>query len=94
MSRPQVRLDADVAEALQRAADRADTSLSTMANQWLRRALGGATVGITGGRATPAAGPTPAGGRRAGAASITPPAARPRNRGHAPGCPCLMCRAK
>ncbi len=40
MSKPQVRLDADVAAALQHSADRAGTSLNTQANQWLRRSLG------------------------------------------------------
>lgn len=38
--KPQVRLDADVAEALQRAADRAGRSLSAEVNLRLRRQLG------------------------------------------------------
>jgi hypothetical protein len=36
----QVRLDADVAEALGRDAERKGTSLNVAANTWLRRALG------------------------------------------------------
>lgn len=40
MTKPQVRLDPDVAEALQRQADDAERSLSTEANVWLRKALG------------------------------------------------------
>lgn len=40
VTKPQVRLDPDVAEALQRQADDAERSLSTEANVWLRKALG------------------------------------------------------
>lgn len=40
MSRQQVRLDDDVAEALRRAADRAEHSVTVEANAALRRALG------------------------------------------------------
>lgn len=40
MSRTQVRLDDDVAEALRRAADRAEHSVAVEANAALRRALG------------------------------------------------------
>lgn len=39
-AKPQVRLDPDVAEVLQRAADRGERSLSAEANVRLRRALG------------------------------------------------------
>lgn len=48
----QVRLDADVAEALGRDAERKGTSLNVAANTWLRRGLGLRTGG---GDRTPAA---------------------------------------
>jgi plasmid stability protein len=50
--RPQVRLDDDVADLLQRVADRTDRSLSAEANHQLRQLLGG-------GRPTPAAAAAP-----------------------------------
>jgi hypothetical protein len=62
VSKPQVRLDADVAAALQQSADRAGTSLNTQANQWLRRSLGLVPVAAT----APASASSPA-------SSLTPP---------------------
>lgn len=54
MTRQQVRLDEDVAEALRRAAERAEHSVTVEANAALRRALGvrpTTTAGHTGAQA-------------------------------------------
>lgn len=66
VTRPQVRLDADVAEALGRDVERKGGSLSDATNRWLRRALGLRTGG---GDRTPAADQVASPAR----ASITPP---------------------
>lgn len=90
MSKHQVRLDADVAEALGRDAERKGTSLNVAANVWLCRALGLPAMGTQaalpptpGSGATAKARITPAGPASTGSATCPP---HPPNRRIGPHC--------